>query len=109
MMEESEILFNTITNELTSEHAAVAAGKMMSSPGIKYKNKVFAFYYNDQMVFRLGKEFDPEVLGITQFGYLSPFKNKPPMKGWVEVPFVYHQKWRDLAALALEKIEKEIR
>lgn len=107
-MEESAVLFNAIIDELSTKNVSVEAGKMMSSPGIKYKNKVFAFYYGDQMVFRLGKDFDPETKGISQFSYLSPFKNKPPMKGWVEVPFTHHQKWPYLAGLALEKMQREI-
>lgn len=105
-MEESEILFKTIIDKLVEKHAEVSQGKMMSSPGIKYGNKVFAFYYNDQMVFRLGKDFDPNAEGISKFSYLSPFKNKPPMKGWIEVPFTDHQKWQDLAELALKKMKR---
>ena len=107
-MEESQVLFNTIIDKLVRKHALVVAGKMMSSPGIKYRNKVFAFYHGDQMVFRLGKDFNPEKEGIPQFSYLSPFKNKPPMKGWIEVPFIYRQKWFYLAELAQEKMKMEI-
>lgn len=107
-MNDSALLFNTITDNLSTSYNEVSSGKMMSSPGIKYKTKVFAFYFGNQMVFRLGKSFDPESEGITQFSYLSPFKNKPPLKGWLEVPFIYHRKWPDLAEQALEKIKSEI-
>ena len=57
--DQEEILFRKIAEKLATENDSVSPGKMMSSPGIKCKNKVFAFYYNKQMVFRLGKEFDP--------------------------------------------------
>ena len=107
-MEESTVLFNNIIDNLSSQYPEVTSGKMMSSPGIKYRNKVFAFYHANHMVFRLGKDFIPEEEGISTFNYLSPFKNKPPMKGWVEIPFVYHKKWPDLAEMALMRMKKDI-
>ncbi|KAA3610040.1 MAG: hypothetical protein D8M58_07625 [Calditrichaeota bacterium] len=104
-MADFEILFNSITNKLSSENENVEAGKMMSSPGITYKGKVFSFYYNDKMVFRLGREFDIEKTGVSEFELLNPFKNKPPMKDWFVVSGMYQSKWEMLALQALNKMQ----
>jgi hypothetical protein len=103
-----ESLFRNIAGKLASENQSIYTGKMMSSPGIKYKNKVFAFYHNKEMIFKLGKQFDPKLLGIEHFQLLSPFKNKPPMAGWFQIPFEYSDKWEELARQALALVSKEI-
>ena len=107
-MTEPEMKFNIIVQELSQELDNVEPGKMMSSPGLRYKNKVFAFYYKEQMVFRLGKGFDPKSVGVNEYSLLSPFKNKAPLAGWFEVPFEYEHKWEDLARRALAIIKEEI-
>lgn len=55
--------FERIVEKL-SKQEGVILGKMMSSPGLKYNNKVFAFYYKDQMCFKLGESKTPDELGI---------------------------------------------
>jgi hypothetical protein len=107
-MDQEEIIFRKIADQLAKENNSVNLGKMMSSPGIKYKNKVFAFYYNKQMVFRLGKEFDPKSFQIEKFSLLNPFKNKPPLAGWFQITFADQDKWEKLARRALLLIAKEM-
>lgn len=53
-MDNEEKVFYAIAEKLSGKNKDVILGKMMSSPGIKYKNKIFAFYYHNQMVFKLG-------------------------------------------------------
>lgn len=103
-MDTSEKLFYSIGEKLSSENSNVTIGKMMSSPGIKYKDKVFVFYYKQQMVFKLGKEFDPPSIGIDNFSLLSPFKTKPPLAGWFEIPAEYEKRWEELSRMALQYI-----
>lgn len=87
------------------KHPDVAEGKMMSSPAIHYKKKVFAFFSRkNKMVFKLGKnhpllESDVELLEF------NPFKNRKPLTGWYEVGFDHHQKWEPLALHALQLIQ----
>ncbi len=107
-MDQEEILFREVANTLKKENNAVSLGKMMSSPGIKFKNKVFAFYYNKQMVFRLGKEFDPKSFQIKKYSLLNPFKNKPPLAGWFQITFADQDKWEKLARQALRLLVNEI-
>jgi hypothetical protein len=103
-MEKEEKLFLKISKKLEKENRSVRPGKMMSSPGIKYKDKVFAFYHKKQMVFRLGKGFDPNSFKIKKYSLLNPFKNKAPMSGWFEIPFSEQTKWEILARDALRNL-----
>lgn len=105
-MEKAYTLFLRIVDEMVNEHESVSLGKMMSSPALRYKNRVFAFYHNNEMIFRLGKEFHPETFKLKKYSILNPFRNKAPMYGWFQVPFMESRKWKKLAALALDKIAK---
>jgi len=107
-MNEGEIIFKDIASTLEHEFENIEQGKMMSSPGIKYKNKVFAFYYKEHMVFRLGKNFEPLSLSIVNYSLLDPFKNKPPMAGWFQIPFIEKDKWEVLSRLAMNTLKNEI-
>ena len=102
-MEKEEMRFRAICEKLSSAHAGVAPGKMMASSAICYEKKVFAFYYKQEMIFKLGKDFDPTTANIQQFTFLNPFKNKPPMTAWFCIKAEEEEKWETLAILALEK------
>lgn len=102
-----EALFNKISSQLSNSHKDITLGKMMSSSGIQYKGKNFAFLYNKSMVFRLGRTFDIESEGIHKYELLNPFKNKPPLKDWFVVSYEYADKWLLLAKAALEKIKSK--
>jgi len=102
-MTEAQDLFETIVQEFIKEDKALN-GKMMSAPALKAKGKVFAFFHKEEMTFKLGKDFDPEAYGLLNWSYLSPFKNKPPMKAWFAVPFSQKETWKDLTQLALDTL-----
>ena len=108
-MEKEEILFNSITEKLSKTHHLVTRGKMMSAPGIRYKNKVFAFYYDKEMIFRLGKDFGPETFGVKKYRLLNPFKNKAAMKNWFQIPFSEKAKWEKLVIYALNVLSDELK
>ena len=82
----------------------VATGKMMSSPALQYKGKVFAFFYQEKMCFKLGKDFQPEDSGISNWQHLSPFKNKPPMRAWFVVDNNHIDLWPELCKMALDEM-----
>lgn len=94
--------FRAIAELLSNENPAVTVGKMMSSPGIQYAGKVFVFHYDGKMVFRLGRDFQPESFGISQYSLLAPFKTKPPMLDWFEIPASEAHHWEVLARYALQ-------
>ena len=97
-------LFQRILGKLSQLDREVAAGNMMSSPGIVRKKKVFAFFWNNEMVFRLGKGFEPD---FKEWRYLNPFKDKPPMKGWFVVPPSQKNRWERLAKAAHAVMQAE--
>ncbi|MEM9650063.1 MAG: hypothetical protein AAF969_16415 [Bacteroidota bacterium] len=100
--------FLEIRSELCLKYADVSEGKMMSSPAIHYKKKVFAFFSRqNKMVFKLGKSFPflESDVPLTEF---NPFKKKGPLAGWYEADFSQNQKWHKLAETALELLKKEM-
>ena len=104
----SENRFFEIASIFSGENKDITTGNMMSSPGIKYKDKVIAFYYNDEMVIRLGKSADHKSLGINNPKFLNPFKHKPPMTGWVCFSSNDIGRWEKLTHVALETMKNEI-
>lgn len=100
-MNKAETKFMSLVNKLSSADDDVFLGKMMSSPGIKYKDKVFAFFNKDAMGFRLDTEFDIKKFGVKNPKPLSPFKTKPPLKGWWIVDYEEHKLWESLTELSL--------
>lgn len=100
--------FEEIVEIMCIEKDGVESGKMMSAPGLMYKSKVFAFFYKDKMVFKLGKDYDIESHDIKDFTYLNPFKNKGPMKAWFEIEEKYNDKWMELSEVALIKMKEQV-
>jgi len=108
-MEKEQSKFEKIAEELSTEYKNVSTGKMMSSSGIRYRNKFFAFYYNKEMVFRLGKDAEPKKLGIKKFKFLNPFKTKAPLKNWFQVSYSENKHWEKLAIYALNVLSNELK
>lgn len=104
---EEEHRFRSIAALLARENNAISVGKMMSSPALQYQGSVFAFYYGKQMVLRLGREFQPESFQIQQYQVLAPFKMKPPMVDWFEIPFAEQNRWENLARAALQRLAEQ--
>lgn len=93
--------FDRITAALSGQEDAVTLGKMMSAPGLKFSDKVFAFLAKDGMGFRLGPDFDPGDHANIAFEPLNPFKTKGPLKGWYVVSEDQWNAWEPLARSAL--------
>ena len=93
--------FEKIATQFVEGQEGVILGKMMSSPGLKYNNKVFAFFHKDKMGFRLGTSFNLEANGVKHAEPLSPFKTKPPLKGWYMVDVIEADLWPLLTEEAL--------
>jgi len=104
----AEAQFDLIAKEYSGKENC-ELGKMMSSPGLKYKNKVFAFFWKDQMGFKLGKDYDIAAHGVRKWEFLSPFKTKPPLKAWYIVPHQEGKIWSELTDVAFSAIKKELK
>jgi len=103
---EEEQCFRSIAALLASENSAITLGKMMSSPALRYQGKVFAFYHGKKMIFRLGRDFQPEAFNIQHYSLLAPFKTKPPMVDWFEIPSADQHRWEELSRYALQLLSK---
>ena len=108
MEDTPERRFQAIAARLAAESQDIITAKMMSSPGIRYKEKVFAFFYQGGMVFKLGREFDPATLGLHDYRLLSPYKTKPPLCDWFEIPVTHIERWEVLARLALQRMREQL-
>ncbi len=101
MTDEGKSEFERIVATLTADDSNVSLGKMMSSPGLKYGDKVFAFQAKEAMGFRLGPDFDPIAFERAELEPLNPFKTKGPLKGWFVVDESGSAAWEELANMAL--------
>lgn len=101
-MVSTEAQFVTLVSKFTSSNPDVILGRMMSAPALKFKGKVFAFYQKEEMGFRLGPKFDSEKFGKINAKPLSPFKTKPPLKGWYIIEKPESSLWDILTGMALE-------
>ncbi|WP_179957803.1 hypothetical protein [Exilibacterium tricleocarpae] len=93
--------FSRIAQWYVAHNPDVQLGKMMSSPGLKCNGKVFAFQNRDTMGFRLGPDFNPKAIGLKTSAPLSPFRTKPPLRGWFVVTAREQDRWQGLADAAL--------
>lgn len=99
--------FEEIRSRFCAKYKDVTVGKMMSSPAIHFKKKVFAFLSRkNKMVFRLGKDYPTHHLDANMQEF-SPFKTKRPLTGWYEVGYCENGKWENLAEIALRLIEEK--
>lgn len=87
--------------KLHCDKQGVTAGKMMTAPALKYDNKVYAFFWEDEMTFKLGKDYDIQAHGVNEIRFLSPFKQKPPMTAWYIVGNDQMALWQELLDRAL--------
>lgn len=107
-MHTPEQQFVAIAEQLAAESQEITTGKMMSSPGIRYRNKVIAFFYRETMVFKLGRAFDPGTFGLHDYQLLSPYRTKPPLRDWFEISATHSDRWEALARLALQRMREEL-
>ena len=100
--------WHRIADGLVHGEADVEYGRMMSSPAVTLGGKVFAFYCANNLMTgigaRLGRDFDVDGLGLTDWSVLSPFKSKPPLKDWIVVGPADMARWSEVARLALKQM-----
>lgn len=105
VVQQEELFFHTLAEALACEYENVSWGKMMSSPGVRYQDKFFAFYYNNGIVCRFGRDFQPESIGIHEYTLLSPFKSeskRAPLRDWFCIDQRYQDRWEESLRTALK-------
>ncbi len=92
---------------MEATYKGVTAGNMMRSPAITYRSKVFAFFHENEMGFKLDHKAGDFIEKYPNSRFLNPFKNKPPMKGWLVVPGEYHNDWASLTLAAYQNMAEK--
>lgn len=101
MTDRADREFERIVVAFTAADSNVTLGRMMSAPGLKFGDKVFAFLAKEGMGFRLGRDFDPADYSDTELEPLNPFKTKGPLKGWFTIRPEQSGQWEEFARRAL--------
>lgn len=98
----SEEIYHQIGEQLAQEQGT-ASSQMFGKPCLKKGKKAFAVFYEDEMVFKVGRE-EVEMLlhKYTGSKRFDPSKKGRPMKDWLQVPADYKDDWPSLAKQAME-------
>jgi len=104
----AEKKFDEICIKILEKFPDAHLGKMMSAPGIQYKKKNFAFFWDSQMCFKLGYNYKVEAHGVKTWSYLNPFKSKPPMKAWYILSSHEMDYWEELTEVAFHLMKKQL-
>ena len=99
-MTEAEKYFH----ELTGQIPDVEPGKMFGALCFKMPNgKAAAIFRRDTLVVKLNGEARDEALSLDGTQLFDPMDNRP-MKEWIQIPYVYHDRWKEFALSAAEYV-----
>lgn len=84
----------------------VAQGEKYGLNCFMWNNKPFIIKNKHYMVFRLPSEKFNEALKLDGSLYFNPIGNERPMKGWIQVPYSWKEKWEDFALESLAYIQE---
>jgi hypothetical protein len=101
----AEEKYNQIAEHLKVT-ANVSKGSMFGAKCIKSNRKVFAMFFNDEMVFKLLPERQQKVLAIEGAHHFEPMPGRQ-MKDWISVPD--QGRWEELALEALNYLQSNAR
>jgi len=92
--------------EKLKEETGSEFGQMFGKPCLKTASKkAFCAFFQDEMVFKIGKEEVPVL--IEQYPgsrNWDPSGKNRAMKDWLQVPAEYQHSWRQLAQMALDYV-----
>lgn len=95
--------------EIVLNMEGTALGSMFGKPCGKFSGKAFVSFFQDEMVFKLGKEeielIKPNYPGAQNW---DPSGKGRPMKDWIQIPTDFTDDWQDLAEQAKASLEKEL-
>ena len=93
--------------ESLAQTKGTIAGQMFGKRCIKtLENRAFAVWFQDEMVFKLGREEIAQIQSkYTGSQLFDPSGKKRPMKDWLQVPAEFSDDWATLAKQALEFVE----
>ncbi len=108
MTSESEATnrYQAIGAALAGADSPVTLSKAFGMPCLKLNGKVFAGFWRDEMVFKLGGEQHRAALDLPGASVFEPMAGRP-MKAWVQVPYAHQAAWPELAEQALRTLAAE--
>lgn len=71
--------------------------QMFGKSCFKIKGKAFTCFFEDDMVFKLSGNAHSEALSLDGSKLFDPSGKNRPMKEWVQVPYIYKEKWPEFA------------
>lgn len=101
----AEELYKTIGKSLKNSQESQLFGK----PCFKVKGKAFVCFLNGEMIFKLSRENHKDAISLDGAKLFDPSGKGRPMKEWVQLSFVYKDKWESLAEAALNYVESTIK
>lgn len=100
-------VYNKIAEELAKQYNVVS-GQMFGKPCLKIGKKAFAAYYQDEIVFKLGRVeinlIKEKYLGSVNW---DPSGKNRAMKDWLQIPEEFSDNWMQLAIQAMENVEEK--
>lgn len=98
-MTENRLLFESIISQI--ENAELS--QMFGKPCAKFNKKAFLGFYEDEMVFKIGKEAITNLSEkFTNYKNWDPSGKNRPMKDWVQMSNSSKSEWENLANQAFE-------
>ena len=78
--------------------------QMFGKPCFKLNGKAFISFFNNCMVFKLRGDEHQEALSLNGSCLFDPSGKGRPMKEWVQVPYLFQEKWSDFAQNAAKYV-----
>lgn len=99
-------MFDALVNRLLLAHAdaAIVHTKMFGLPAIKVNGKLCAVLEGTSLVCRLSPKTHTIALSLPGAHLFQPYKERPPMKEWIVIPFANEKEWARFASRACEYI-----
>lgn len=92
-MSDAEEFFNGLADKIPG----VKPGKMFGASCLKMPNgKSAAMFWKDHIVVKLSGAERTKALSLEGARLFEPMEGRP-MKEWVQIPFSFKNKWKDLA------------
>ena len=105
-MSSEQSYFEAIIENIPNATLSALFGK----PCGKINKKAFVAFYQNEMVFKLGRvEVEDRLKQYEGAQKWDPSGKKKPMKDWIQVPGEYQEDWSALAQKAMEYLEGEMK
>ncbi|HLZ69519.1 MAG TPA: hypothetical protein VKV26_06350 [Dehalococcoidia bacterium] len=98
--------YHAIGAALGGGDGPVTAGKAFGMPCLKLNGKLFAGFYQGEMVFKLAGAEHRAALDLPGATLFEPMAGRP-MRAWVQVPYAHEAAWPELAEQALRTLAAE--